>query len=308
VAIGAVLAAHPRILVLDEPTSALDPQAAEDVLAALHRLVHDLGTTVLLAEHRLERVVQYADHVLYLPGDGRVVEGAPADVMGIAAVVPPVVELGKLARWSPLPLSIRDARRAAAGLRERLTGVEPGARAPGVVVPGPESPPAGGTRPAGTPLGDTRPGTTPLANTSGIGGVGIGATGGRRRRWFGLFRSPPARAAAWPAATAENGSAAGVGEPRCQVSGLAVRYGETVALRGVDLEIRGGEVVAVMGRNGAGKSSLLSAMVGLIEPTAGTVRVGGADPRAAEPAAAIRMAGMVPQDPTDLLYADSVGA
>ena len=47
VAIGAVLTPHPKVLVLDEPTSALDPTAAEDVLAALIRLVHDLGTTVL---------------------------------------------------------------------------------------------------------------------------------------------------------------------------------------------------------------------------------------------------------------------
>src|SRR6185437_8765380 len=64
VAIGSVLTAHPRILVLDEPTSALDPTAAEEVLAAVTRLVHDLGVTVLLAEHRLERVVQYADRVV----------------------------------------------------------------------------------------------------------------------------------------------------------------------------------------------------------------------------------------------------
>ena len=70
VAIAAVLAAGPRILVLDEPTSALDPVAAEDVLAALHRLVHDLGITVVLAEHRLERVIHHADRVL-LVSDGR---------------------------------------------------------------------------------------------------------------------------------------------------------------------------------------------------------------------------------------------
>jgi energy-coupling factor transport system ATP-binding protein len=52
------LGAHhaPRLLVLDEPTSALDPTAAEEVLATLTRLVHDLGVSVLLAEHRLERV------------------------------------------------------------------------------------------------------------------------------------------------------------------------------------------------------------------------------------------------------------
>jgi energy-coupling factor transporter ATP-binding protein EcfA2 len=52
------------VLVLDEPTSALDPPAAEDVLAALTRLVHDLGITVVAAEHRLERVIHYADRVL----------------------------------------------------------------------------------------------------------------------------------------------------------------------------------------------------------------------------------------------------
>jgi energy-coupling factor transport system ATP-binding protein len=71
VAIGSVLTAQPRILVLDEPTSALDPTAAEEVLAAVTRLVHDLGVTVVMAEHRMERVVQYADGMLLLPGDGR---------------------------------------------------------------------------------------------------------------------------------------------------------------------------------------------------------------------------------------------
>ena len=71
VAIGSVLTMHPRLLVLDEPTSALDPTAAEDVLATLTRLVHDLGVSVLLAEHRLERVVPFADRMVLLTGDGR---------------------------------------------------------------------------------------------------------------------------------------------------------------------------------------------------------------------------------------------
>lgn len=121
VAIGAVLTMHPKVLVLDEPTSALDPGAAEEVLAALQRLVHDLGVTVLLAEHRLERVVQYADRVVVVPGAGEpLVVGTPAEVMADAPVAPPVVELGRLAGWNPLPLSVRDARRAAGPLREQL--------------------------------------------------------------------------------------------------------------------------------------------------------------------------------------------
>ena len=126
VAIGSVLTASPRVLVLDEPTSALDPGAAEDVLAALTRLVHDLGVTVVLAEHRLERVVQYADRVVHVPAPGGRVEiGAPATVLETTPVAPPVVELGRLAGWSPLPLSVRDARRAAAPLRQRLSTVHP---------------------------------------------------------------------------------------------------------------------------------------------------------------------------------------
>lgn len=127
VAIGSVLTPHPRVLVLDEPTSALDPAAAEEVLAVLQRLVHDLGTTVLMAEHRLERVVQYADQVVLLPSPGAApVMGAPAEVMAVSPVHPPVVALGRLAGWEPLPLSVRDARRRAAGMRERLEGAVPG--------------------------------------------------------------------------------------------------------------------------------------------------------------------------------------
>ena len=121
VAIGAVLTAHPRVLVLDEPTSALDPGAAEEVLAVLQRLVHDLGITVVLAEHRLERVLEYADRVIHVPGDARpLVVGTPADVMISTPVAPPVVRLGQMAEWSPLPLSVRDARRQARDLRTRL--------------------------------------------------------------------------------------------------------------------------------------------------------------------------------------------
>ena len=141
VAIGSVLTSHPRVLVLDEPTSALDPGAAEEVLATLQRLVHDLGITVVLAEHRLERVLEYADRVVYVPGGAQpLVVGTPADVMSTSPVAPPVVRLGRLARWDPLPLSVRDARRHARELRTQLhdraprAAVTAGGRAPVVSI------------------------------------------------------------------------------------------------------------------------------------------------------------------------------
>ncbi len=121
VAIGAVLTASPRVLVLDEPTSALDPAAAEEVLSSLTRLVHDVGMTVVLAEHRLERVIHFADRVVLVPGRGEhLVVGSTAEIMATSPVVPPIVELARLAEWSPVPLTVRDARRLAEPLRRRV--------------------------------------------------------------------------------------------------------------------------------------------------------------------------------------------
>ncbi|SHG31620.1 energy-coupling factor transport system ATP-binding protein [Jatrophihabitans endophyticus] len=232
VAIGAVLTAHPRVLVLDEPTSALDPTAAEGVLAAITRLVHDLGVTVVLAEHRLERVVQYADRVVFVHGDGTVTDDLPAAAFESTTVAPPVVELGRLARWRPLPLSVRDARRRAGPLRDAL---------------------------AGRPLPPARTGTA---------GGSIALTAGN----------------------------------------VVVRYADVVAVAGVDLDVPAGQVVALMGHNGSGKSSLLWALQGAGRRHDGTVDVAGRDPRRLAVAEARRLVGLVPQTPADLLYLGSVRA
>jgi len=135
VAIAAVLAAGARILVLDEPTSALDPVAAEEVLAALTRLVHDLGMTVVLAEHRLERVVQHADRIVLVREGSVSPLLAPAAAMLESTVHPPVVELGRALGWSPLPLSVREARRQARDLRARVAGRVPVETDPAPTLP-----------------------------------------------------------------------------------------------------------------------------------------------------------------------------
>ncbi len=112
VAIAAVMALQPRVLVLDEPTSQLDPQAAEEVLDALVKLNHDMGLTVILSEHRLERVIQHVDRVLYLPGEGQSpIVGDPRTVLSQVGLTPPLVTLAKALGWSPLPLTIKEARR-----------------------------------------------------------------------------------------------------------------------------------------------------------------------------------------------------
>ncbi len=136
VAIAAVLPLHPDILVLDEPTSQLDPQAAEEVLLALRQLNEDLGITVILSEHRLERVVQYADMVLYWPGEGEApMLGTPREILAIAPQTPPIVTLGKALGWEPLPLTIKQGRPFARSLSDRLHPPAPAKAGPGRDTP-----------------------------------------------------------------------------------------------------------------------------------------------------------------------------
>ena len=111
-AIAGALAAAPSALVLDEPTSQLDPQGAEDVLAAIARLNDDLGTTVLLAEHRLERAAPLADRAVIVGDGGRLAAppGPPGEVLAAYAGAPSVTRLGRLLGWQPPPLTVKDAR------------------------------------------------------------------------------------------------------------------------------------------------------------------------------------------------------
>lgn len=230
VAIASALVTHPRVLVLDEPTSALDPNAADEVLSTVHRLVHDLGITVVMAEHRLERVIQYVDRIVHVLGDGTITEGSAAEMMAHSPLSPPVIELARLAGWDPLPLTVRDARRLAEPLRQQL------AQHTVTIAPA------------------AKPSTSPLVG----------------------------------------------------VAGATVRFGNHTALRKVDLHVHAGEIVAVMGRNGAGKSTLLTTMVGLRRPDHGSISLGGHDPSTLSGPSLIHLAGLVPQESGDLLYADSV--
>src|SRR5262249_39686019 len=79
--------------------------------------------------------------------------------------------------------------------------------------------------------------------------------------------------------------------------GIVVRHGPVVAGRAVDVELRRGEIAALMGRNGAGKSSLLWALQGTGTRSSGRVEVAGDDPSTLDPAHARRLVGLVPHNP-----------
>jgi energy-coupling factor transport system ATP-binding protein len=225
VAIASVLAMQPRILLLDEATSQLDPQSADDVIAAVQRLNSDLGMTVLGAEHRLERVLQYAGRVLHTPGDGSVAELDTRTAARLLDGAPPVARLARLAGWSPTPLTVAEARRFTRDL-------------------------------------------TVYA---------------------------PVRAPAEPG-----------GPVILTVDRATLFYGDAPALQDVSLEVREGEVVALMGRNGSGKTSLLRAIVGLERLQGGRIGVLERDPGRDRVEDITDFAGLVPQDPQAVLFRETV--
>ncbi|HYN36245.1 MAG TPA: ATP-binding cassette domain-containing protein [Actinomycetota bacterium] len=143
VAIASALTAGPRILVLDEPTSQLDPQGAEDVLAALQRLVGDIGMTVILAEHRLERVAGFVDIAIGCRIGKPAIVGDPARILDMLGAGPPVARLARMVGWTPTPLTVRSARRQATVLEPGEAPEQAGATKGGEVILAAESIEAG---------------------------------------------------------------------------------------------------------------------------------------------------------------------
>ncbi|MCB0078434.1 MAG: energy-coupling factor ABC transporter ATP-binding protein [Anaerolineales bacterium] len=225
VAIAAALALRPDLLVLDEPTSQLDPSSADEVLRLVQALNQRWGLTVLMTEHRLERVLPFVDRVVLLD-DGRLMAaGPPRELAAQIDPAPPVLRLARALGWQPLPLTVAEARPFAAQLA-----------------------------------------------------------------------APPAPAPPAPAPR----------DPLLTVDGLRAGYGKDDVLHDVSFSVGRGEAVALMGRNGSGKSSLLRALVGLNRARVGTITVDGMDVASEAVATICQRVGYLPQDPNALLFAETV--
>ena len=139
VAIASVLALHPNVLVLDEPTSELDPQGAEDVLKVVERINDELGITVILIEHRLDRVMHLVDRVIVMDRGRIIADGEPREVMRderlreTGTEIPPVVDLTLkvMEHYEPdvlrdgfkIPLTVKEGRKILRPLFRRVNGV-----------------------------------------------------------------------------------------------------------------------------------------------------------------------------------------
>jgi energy-coupling factor transporter ATP-binding protein EcfA2 len=117
VALGAALAGRPRVVLLDEPTSQLDPVAGDELIGLLRRLNQEWETTILLAEHRLERCLAAADRVIALERGRIGCDGDPEAFLAWAlseapALQTPAAKLFALMGMRPPPTGVRQARAA----------------------------------------------------------------------------------------------------------------------------------------------------------------------------------------------------
>jgi energy-coupling factor transport system ATP-binding protein len=120
IAIAAVLALEPKIIVLDEPTAELDPPSTEAILHYLHNLHAQTQITVILIEHRLDRVIHHANRIIIME-NGRVIRNEhpqslfQTDINDMGITIPPIIKLGWWFRnhnfnISKIPLTLSDAK------------------------------------------------------------------------------------------------------------------------------------------------------------------------------------------------------
>ncbi len=241
--LASIMAMQPEVLILDEPTSQLDPIAATDFLNTVRKINLELGTTVIITEHRLEDIFPHADRAVVMDGGRIIADDIPGNI----------------------------GRR----LFEQ-----------------------------GDPMFTAMP--TPVRVFYGAGGEGrCPLTVRDGRSWLSEVFPEPPRIAALPEKEPEEDES----EPALSMKELWFRYEKDTPdiLRGLSGEVPAGTLFAIVGGNGAGKSTALKAICGINRPYRGKLKVFG---KPVEKYKASELfshcLAMLPQDPKSLFVKKSV--
>ena len=240
--LASVMAMQPQVLILDEPTSQLDPIAASDFLNTVRKINTELGTTVIITEHRLEDIFPYADRAIVMDAGRVIADDTPRN-------------MGKF-------------------LYENNNDMFTAMPTPVQVFYGADG-----------------KGDCPLTVREG-------------RAWLNMVCAEPS-VNMLPVAALER-----EGEIALSLKELWFRYENNSldVLRGVSAEVPKGALYAIVGGNGAGKSTALKAICGICKPYRGKVKVFGKPVDKYKPAELFRgCLAMLPQDPKSLFVKKTVG-
>ena len=257
VAIAAILALAPRVLVLDEPTAALDPVSSETVFEILRALNRDEGITVVVIEQKVALLSEYCDRILVLNEGRLTLDGTPREVFAHSG------ELRAIGVDSPRTARISNSL-AAAGLAR-----------------------------GGQPCLTVDEAYELVAGVVGASG-GVGATD-KKNTSYGARLAPVSPAASGAPAPAVAFEHVGFAYP---AGGAAVTD--------LNLAVYPGEVFALIGQNGAGKTTATKLLNGLLQPTEGYVTVAGHDTRTTPVSVIARYAATLFQNPDRQLCKNTV--
>ena len=241
--LASIMAMQPEVLILDEPTSQLDPIAASDFLNTVRKINIELGTTVIITEHRLEDIFPYADRAIVMDAGRVIADDTPGHV-------------GKLL-WEQ-----------------------------------------------GNDMFAAMP--TPVRVFYGAGGEGdCPLTVREGRNWLSKAFPEAPKTAAFPVDPMKEE----IEKPALSLKELWFRYEKDSPdiLRGVSAEVPAGSLYAIVGGNGAGKSTTLKAICGICKPYRGSVKVFGKPVNKYKSSELFGgCLAMLPQDPKSLFVKKTV--
>ena len=273
--LAAVMAMHPSLLILDEPTSQLDPIAASDFLETVKKINRDIGTTVLLTEHRLQDIIPYADRIFVMDEGGVFMEGTPREIgtalgrekHGMFLSMPvPMQIYGETRSHLTCPLTVSQGRQ---WIRDYIE--EKGITKEQIQQANQRL--AGSTHAQDNKL----PGET-------AGSEGKGILAGLKSR----NHTP---------------------EPAIQMKGVWFRYEKDSpdVVRDLSLEVKKGEFYALVGGNGTGKSTTLSLLSRVHQPYKGRIYLEGKDLRSfKDNQLYCGYLGVMPQNPQSIFLKKTV--
>ena len=241
--LASIMAMQPEVLILDEPTSQLDPIAASDFLNTVRKINIELGTTVIITEHRLEDIFPYADCAIVMDGGRIIANDTPRNI-------------GKLLYEQSNPM---------------FTAMPTPVRV--------------------------------FYNANGQGDCPLTVREGRT--WLNNAFTEEPRITAFPLDKMEDE----IDDPALSLKELWFRYEKDSPdiLRGVSMEVPKGSLFAIVGGNGAGKSTTLKAICGICKPYRGKTKVFGKSTDKYKSAELFKNCiSMLPQDPKSLFVKKTV--
>ena len=256
VAIAAILALQPRVLVLDEPTAALDPVSSRTVFEILREVNRHMGVTVIIIEQMIALLSEFCDRVLVMDNGRIALDGTPHEVFGHSE------ELRAIGVDSPRVARISNSL-AQAGLYQ---------------------------------------GKSPCLNVSEAAELVHSIVGGEHTNAAAdaeAQRTSPHAPAARPHAEGAN--------PILTFRDVRFSYpGGGASVENLEMTVYPGEFVAVIGQNGAGKTTATKLLNGLLKPASGEVRIAGLDTRDVPVSQIARHVATLFQNPDRQLCRDTV--